>query len=206
MPSKEEYWRDPEKHRAATKAYNQAHTDWKREANRAWMAKKRRENPEWARAESLKYRQKMTPEQKAERAEYQREWFAANPTYSKDKQREYHRLRPARRMAHGAKIRARHLGVPFDLEWRDIVVPENCPALGIKLEPGDGVQIPASPSLDRLVPSLGYTKTNTRVISQAANIIKKDRSLSEMEAYAERLRSRLKNAELVIAYMRRELG
>lgn len=56
----------------------------------------------------------------------------------------------------------------------DIIIPETCPMLGIKLEFGFDKQGGNfnSPSLDRIIPELGYTKGNVMVISKRANMIK----------------------------------
>lgn len=207
MPAKQDYWRNPEKYRAATKTYNEAHSDWKREANRQWAAEKRAANPEWARQISQRYRLRLTAEQKAERAEYQRRWFAEHPEYSRLKQLENHRKQPSRRMVAAAKNRSQKTGIPFDLDWREIVVPEICPVLGVRFEIGkNGKQSGVSPSLDRLDPALGYVMSNVRVISISANAIKRNRSLPEMEAYVAELETQLEGAKAVVAYMKRELG
>ncbi len=46
MPSKEEYWKDPEKHRLATRQYAIEHPDWKRESGRKWKNQDRDKDPE----------------------------------------------------------------------------------------------------------------------------------------------------------------
>jgi hypothetical protein len=75
-------------------------------------------------------------------------------------------------MWHGAKNRCRRKKVAFDIEVSDIVIPERCPILGMKLKRSRGKQSPNSPSLDRIKPSRGYVKGNVRVISWAANQLK----------------------------------
>lgn len=88
-------------------------------------------------------------------------------------------------MLHRAKARARDLGVPFDLTPADISIPETCPVLGIVLcrSEGDGFKA-ASPSLDRIVPELGYVRGNIVVISNRANLLKRDATRAEIEALA----------------------
>jgi len=184
MPSS----KDPVINRRKAREYALAHPEWKRKSNREWVAKKRRENPASIKAANDKYRLSLTPEQKAQRAAYQKKWFAEHPGYAIRKQREDHALNPARRMVEQAKMRAKKLGVPFDLDWREIEMPEVCPALGIPLFGGNGGFQDNSPSLDRLKPTLGYVKGNVRVISWRANVIKRDATLEELEA--------------IVAYMR----
>jgi hypothetical protein len=70
------------------------------------------------------------------------------------------------------RSRARSLGLPFNLEKADIVVPDNCPVLGIPLFRTRGSRSDNSPSIDRVIPSLGYVKGNVHVISWMANRIK----------------------------------
>ncbi len=82
-----------------------------------------------------------------------------------------------------AKSRAVKSGIPFTITEADITVPDKCPALGIPLvgSRGEGVGgRPNSPSLDRIVPSLGYVPGNIAVISFKANAIKRDASLKEL--------------------------
>jgi hypothetical protein len=86
------------------------------------------------------------------------------------------------RMWRSAKHRAKVSEVPFDISPDDIVIPEFCPVFGIRLEvnKGEGFQ-PSSPSLDRIIPSLGYTRGNVQVISYRANELKRDASLDELK-------------------------
>lgn len=79
-----------------------------------------------------------------------------------------------------AKERARKKGVPFDIEIKDIVIPEFCPVLGIPIIIGEGKPIANSPSLDRIIPEKGYVKGNIVVVSQKANTIKNDATVAEL--------------------------
>lgn len=90
----------------------------------------------------------------------------------------------------GARKRARESGVPFALTVHDIVIPEFCPALGIRLERGSGRTTDASPTLDRLDPSLGYVPGNVSVISLKANRMKSNGTLEEIEALAAWMRTK----------------
>lgn len=95
------------------------------------------------------------------------------------------RSKPAYKMVSRAKDRARKLGLPFDLDWKTIEVPEKCPVLGIPLRVADGVFDDNSPSLDRRQPHLGYVMSNVEVISYRANRIKNDATASELRAIAD---------------------
>ncbi len=82
-------------------------------------------------------------------------------------------------MFYDARKRAFALSLPFDLEPEDIAIPEKCPVLGLPL-----LAIGSRdnrPSLDRIVPSRGYTKQNIAVISFRANRIKSDANKDELK-------------------------
>lgn len=74
-------------------------------------------------------------------------------------------------MLASARHRAKVAGVPFRLVLTDIDVPRRCPALGIPLVSG-GDDWANSPSLDRIVPRMGYVPGNVIVVSRLANSIK----------------------------------
>lgn len=83
-----------------------------------------------------------------------------------------------------AKIRARKAGIPFALIGSDIAIPTHCPVLGVKLSHSraDGWQ--TFPSLDRIVPELGYVKNNVIVVSMLANTIKNCATPDQIQAVA----------------------
>jgi hypothetical protein len=86
----------------------------------------------------------------------------------------------------GAQSRSRKLGLPFNITIENItieniVIPEFCPILGIKLNVGSGKVSDASPSLDKVIPGLGYVRGNIQVISNRANRIKTDATLNELK-------------------------
>nr|WP_294850063.1 hypothetical protein [uncultured Sphingomonas sp.] len=81
-----------------------------------------------------------------------------------------------------ARSRARYQGVPFDLTADDIVIPKVCPILGIPLKHGKGKPTFNSPTLDKIIPALGYVPGNVAVISQRANRIKSDASIHELRS------------------------
>jgi hypothetical protein len=106
----------------------------------------------------------------------------------------YHeRVTSEKRLWQGAKHRAARSGLPFNIEPSDFSVPDLCPLLGIPLTHGPGKIHDNSPSLDRLVPSLGYVKGNIIVISYRANRIKQNSSPEELELLAKNLRDLLNN-------------
>src|SRR5690606_19411560 len=56
------------------------------------------------------------------------------------------------KMWKAASERAKKLGLPFNLELDDVIVPEVCPLLGTKLTYGTKQPTWDSPSLDKLIP------------------------------------------------------
>ena len=86
-----------------------------------------------------------------------------------------------KRMLSGAKTRAREKGLMFNLHYDDIQIPNLCPVLKIPLIPSEGMS-DGSPSLDRMIPYLGYTKGNVKVISMKANRIKTNATSNEIKA------------------------
>jgi hypothetical protein len=86
------------------------------------------------------------------------------------------------KMLAAAKARAKKQGVPFGITADDITVPEFCPILGLRLRAGEGKPTPASPSLDKIIPALGYTLGNIAVISHRANSLKNNASIHELRA------------------------
>ena len=84
-------------------------------------------------------------------------------------------------MLNAARTRAKKQGVVFSITRDDIVIPEFCPALGIRLDWNKGKALDNSMSLDKIIPRLGYIKGNVAVISKRANQIKHNASLDEIQ-------------------------
>jgi hypothetical protein len=93
----------------------------------------------------------------------------------------------------GAKSRAKRKGLEFSLVLSDLIMPELCPILGIKLvthhetDAGNGQghnRFDESPSLDRIDNDKGYVPGNVRIISWRANHLKSDGTADEHEKIA----------------------
>lgn len=80
----------------------------------------------------------------------------------------------------GARDRANKYGLDFSLVKEDIKIPTHCPVLGIPLFRNRKPFADNSPSLDRINSVKGYTKGNICVISNRANLLKKDATLDEL--------------------------
>ena len=82
-----------------------------------------------------------------------------------------------------AKHRAKRDGLPFDITPKDIVIPEACPVLGIPFSHNTSRgALDNSPTLDKIIPEMGYVRGNIAVMSAKANRIKNDASLADLAA------------------------
>ncbi|WP_157272528.1 hypothetical protein [Azonexus hydrophilus] len=123
-------------------------------------------------------------------------WREKNPDYSKkyhekNKERDHLRWRKnaaenyEKYMLDNVRRRSKAKGWEFNLTIEDIVIPEFCPVLGVKLDVSIaviGTRNQFAPSLDRVDNSKGYVKGNVRVISWKANQLKSDASLDDLKA------------------------
>lgn len=91
------------------------------------------------------------------------------------------------------KSRANREDIPFDISVEDIVIPSECPILGIPLHSYSTTggrkrgYSPDAASLDRIYPTKGYIKGNVRVISARANLLKNDATVEELRKVLEDL-------------------
>jgi len=69
----------------------------------------------------------------------------------------------------------------FTIAKSDIVIPEYCPVLGIKLERGHKGFHESAPTLDRIDSTKGYIQGNVAVISFRANRMKGNATLDELK-------------------------
>lgn len=83
----------------------------------------------------------------------------------------------AKKIASDARRRAKATDLPYHLRWewiRDVLEAGRCQLTGLPFDLrmtalGRGPRNPFAPSLDRIVPRLGYTDQNCRVILMAVN-------------------------------------
>ncbi len=90
----------------------------------------------------------------------------------------------------GAKTRSSERGEIFTLELSDIIIPKNCPILGIPLFGGTGSMCDNSPTLDRINNTIGYVKENIQVISHKANAMKRNGNLEDVKKLYEWMKSK----------------
>lgn len=90
---------------------------------------------------------------------------------------------PRWQMWRHAKERAERNSVPFTITFEDMPeIPKMCPVLPwieLKSNTGGKIITAASPTLDRVIPSLGYVPGNVHIVSNRANGLKSDASMEE---------------------------
>jgi len=92
-----------------------------------------------------------------------------------------------------AEKRARYNDLEFNILPEDVLIPEFCPILGIKLNNFNARKEDNSPSLDRIDNSKGYIKGNIMVISSKANTIKSNGTSDEHRKIADYIDKYLTN-------------
>lgn len=201
------------------KRSNVLETALKRNARR----RERRKDPEYRERENY-----LRTKKREEDSEYrdslnkkQREWSKNNPDYIKDQRTkrtvkrkedlEYRerekKVDNSKRLANlelyiwrSARRRAKAKDIPFNIEVPDIVIPEYCPMLGIKLVSGLGKRVkgfrPNSPSLDKIDNTKGYVKGNIWVVSSRANGLKNNATLEELQLLVKNLELKIKSLKI----------
>lgn len=110
----------------------------------------------------------------------------------RDRKAEYRKYRdqvePREQIINSLRSRSKQYNLPFNLEVKDIIIPEYCPLLEIKLERkpyGKRGSFQAnSPSVDKIIPELGYVKGNIMVMSMKANAMKYNASIEELKIFS----------------------
>lgn len=102
-------------------------------------------------------------------------------------QRRYFRNNREKKMLADARRRAKQYNLPFDIELDDITIPPTCPYLHISIQSSTGSSHDNSPTLDRIIPSKGYTRDNILVVSNKANRMKSNATPEELIILASNL-------------------
>lgn len=136
-----------------------------------------------------------TPERRAEAAAASRAWHAVNKEHANPRRKERIAVQrttyPWQTLIHSAKARAAKQGLPFDLtdEWGANTWTGVCALT--KLPFMLGIRRPVSrtfaPSIDKIIPSLGYVRGNCRFVLWAVNAFKYDGTDDDMYRVAEAL-------------------
>lgn len=110
-----------------------------------------------------------------------KEYFKKNRDKINERKRERRDKYPERELIEAAKKRAKQNNLDFNITKEDIIVPNKCPLLGLKIKRNKNIAKDNSPSLDRIDNSKGYVKGNVRVISFLANRLKNNHTRNEIK-------------------------
>jgi hypothetical protein len=124
---------------------------------------------------------------KSERKAYNRAYRKTHQSEQRVQRKRWLKNHPEYVMWYEAKRRAKRNGISFTIGYKDVVIPEYCPYLGIKLQHAIGRMKSNSPSLDRIINHLGYVQGNIEVISWKANKLKSNSIPVEMMERAQEM-------------------
>lgn len=112
--------------------------------------------------------------------EYRAAWKARNAARQKEVTRDP--LRWAKRIIIRLRHKCKNGDIPFSITAADIHIPAVCPVFGTPFVFGgtNGYKDWNSPSIDRVIPELGYVPGNICVISARANTIKNNATADEL--------------------------
>lgn len=96
-----------------------------------------------------------------------------------------------------AKNRSEEKNIPFNITREDIVFVEICPLLNIPLNWEGGPRDKNTPSLDKVIPELGYVKGNVRIISNLANMMKSYASAQELLTFSKNINKYMNKEDIV---------
>jgi len=85
------------------------------------------------------------------------------------------------------KSRSKKENIPFtvSLDYLKSIATDTCPALKIKLSWSQPGKTDNSPSLDKIIPELGYVEGNVMWLSNKANRMKNNATKGELKKFAE---------------------
>jgi len=114
-----------------------------------------------------------------------RKWYEKNEIKAKENSKKLRINDQRRALLNSCKSSARNKNLAFNLTLEDIVIPEVCPFLEIKLTniQGSGF-IGSNASVDRIDPTKGYVNGNIQIISRKANHMKLNASSEELLTFA----------------------
>lgn len=149
-------------------------------------------NVRWKKKTGYDKRFRDSEGRKEKRTAVSRNWRHNNPLQAKrwsssDKGKQYNAewdkgAGKIRRLLSNVRTRAKSKGLEFSLCADDLIIPEYCPVLGIKLDYDANKRTYNTPSVDRIDNTKGYTPDNVRIISWRANRLKWDANVDELEA------------------------
>lgn len=109
-------------------------------------------------------------------------WIVGESNFSTEDQEIEHKV--LRRWHSGIKARCKRDGIIFEILPDDLYLPKVCPVFGEVLSKNLPACSKMLPTVDKIVPELGYTKENIQVISMQANTMKSKATKLELFSFA----------------------
>lgn len=121
--------------------------------------------------------------------EYRKRYYSRRRSedaeYSRKGQYDWRVKNPKKYLVSRARGRAKLEGLPFSITDADFEMPEYCPVfpwLKLEFSNGRGSRPDNIPTLDKIIPALGYVPGNVAIISMRANRLKSDATAEELQA------------------------
>lgn len=117
---------------------------------------------------------------------YKAKYYEDNKDYLTNQAKDFYENNRAKRLLIKSKETAKNSGLEHSITLEDIIIPEYCPVLGVKLTAtlGEG-QVQTNASIDRIDSTKGYVKGNVQVISRKANTMKSNATKEELIKFGE---------------------
>lgn len=117
--------------------------------------------------------------------EYRKNWAKENKDKLAINSKKYQERYPEKKMLKASKQNAKARNLEHTITLEDIVIPEYCPYLGIKLTTKvESTNVASTVSLDRIDSSKGYISGNVQVISRLANQMKSNANKEQLITFA----------------------
>ena len=94
---------------------------------------------------------------------------------------------PRGKICMNAASNSKKNGCYFDIISEDIILVKRCPILDIELDYNNNRIYDNSPSIDKKIPSLGYTKDNIQIISVLANKMKSNATPEQLVKFSKKM-------------------
>ena len=94
---------------------------------------------------------------------------------------------PRGKICVNAANNAKKNGCNFDIISEDIILVKRCPILDIELDYNNNKICDNSPSIDKIIPSLGYVENNIQIISVLANKMKSNATPEQLITFSKKI-------------------
>jgi hypothetical protein len=113
-------------------------------------------------------------------------WCRDNPSARVASNAKWRTTNPLANMLSNVKTYSKKYNIPFSLTLSDVILPTHCPVFGFPLvfNRGGGGPASNSPSLDRIIPTLGYVQGNVQILSNLANTMKQNATPEQLILFA----------------------